>query len=61
MPCRPLTLRAFDRRLAAARQTSRFVARAKFKSGILTSRVKIAKSHIFRPMKARWRNKIYEF
>ena len=28
--CRPLTLRAFDRRFAAARKTSRFVAQVKF-------------------------------
>ena len=28
--CRPLTLRAFDRRFTAARKTSRFVARVKF-------------------------------
>ncbi|WP_298786189.1 hypothetical protein [uncultured Campylobacter sp.] len=35
--------------------------RANFKSGILTNRVKIAKLHIFRPMEARWRNKIYKF
>ena len=28
--CRPLTLRVFDRYFAAARKTSRFVARVKF-------------------------------
>ena len=70
--CRPLTLRAFGLHLAAPRKTLRFIARvnfktkfqkvrANFKSGILTNRVKIAKLHIFRPMEARWRNKIYEF
>jgi len=42
--CRPLTLRAFDRRFAAARKTSRFVALVKILKRNFKKREQILKA-----------------